>query len=406
MNTDIQLYPDESLESFLLRLSQEQGYERFSHFAEDIWFNTMDQHEAIPGAFPLELERINIYHAQTTSQMRVRVLIHLENQLKLNNFGVFRLALTHSKSQFSPDFKAVHRFGVDYPFAFLRKRFTPVCPLCLGDAPYIRQRWHFIPHQACELHGCKLIHRCPECDALLEYQSIESITQCECGFNLLESSTEPAASSDLLTARWLSGESLEVVTVVGPMSKATTTSDRYGLLFWYINRYGELEDISFDAFVEYCATWPKPLHQDLDALTQKAELTRIKPWKQVFFSEAFGALLKECRHLPSRQLNKNNVLVEVLHYFTRLVADYPSSTKGNIADVLLSPLEASTLLSCTTDEVYRLYEFGEIKAAIRPRMHTKIASHESAFTLRSVVETKLTRMCSESDGLSVYLPQW
>lgn len=52
VNTDIQLYSDESLESFLLRLSQEQGYERFSHFAEDIWFDTMDQHEAIAGAFP------------------------------------------------------------------------------------------------------------------------------------------------------------------------------------------------------------------------------------------------------------------------------------------------------------------------------------------------------------------
>ncbi len=46
---------------------------------EDIWFDTMEQHEAIAGAFPLELSRVNIYHAQTTSQMRVRVLIDLEN---------------------------------------------------------------------------------------------------------------------------------------------------------------------------------------------------------------------------------------------------------------------------------------------------------------------------------------
>ena len=100
------------------------------------------------------------------------------------------------------------------------------------------------------------------------------------------------------------------------------------------------------------------------------------------------------------------MLAQVLAYFTKLMATVPSSAKGNIGDVLLSPIEASTLLSCTTDEVYRLYEFGEIKAAIRPRMHTKIASHESAFTLRSAIETKLTRMSSESDGLSVYLPEW
>ncbi|KLV09228.1 hypothetical protein ABT56_03275 [Photobacterium aquae] len=403
MNTDIQFYPDESLESFLLRLSHHQGYERFAYFAEDIWYQTRDQHEAIAGAFPLELNRVNVYHAHTTSQMRVRVLMHLENQLNLDDFRVLHIVLAHSKSQFSPDFKAVHRCGVDYPFAFLRKRFMPVCPLCLAESAYVRQHWHFIPIQACEQHGCKLIHRCPACDGLLEYQSTECMTHCECGFNLLSTPTTSASASELLISRWLTGTQLDVA---GLMGKALSISERYGFLLWYVNRYGDLEDISFDVFVEYCTTWPKSLRKDLDECVQKADAIRVKRWKQVFFSEAFGALLKGCRQLPSRQLSKNCVLVEILNYFKRLVADNPKSSKGNIADVLLSPLEASTLLSCTTDEVYRLYEFGEIKAAMRPKIHTKIASHESAFTLRSVVETRLTRMCSENDGLSVYLPEW
>ncbi|MCJ2375542.1 TniQ family protein [Vibrio sp. ZSDZ34] len=403
MNTDIQLYPDESLESFLLRLSQFQGYERYSHFAEDIWYETLNSHEAIPGAFPLELNRVNIYHAQTTSQMRVRVLIQLEKQLKLNNYGVLRLALNHSKSTFLPDYKAVHRFGVDYPFAFLRKRFTPLCPSCLVEEPYIRQNWQFIPIQVCEKHQCKLVHRCPECKSLLEYQNIESITYCECGFDLRESEAEAAPNSELITAKWLIGDnSVET----GLMSKAMTVSERYGVLLWYVNRYGDAGDISFDAFIEYCSAWPTKLKQDLDALVEKADVVRTKDWRKVFFSEAFGSLLKDCRQLPSRELSKNVVLAAVFNYLSELVADNPASSKGNVADVLLSPLDASTLLSCTTDEVYRLYEFGEIKAAIRPRMHTKIASHESAFTLRSIVETKLTRMCSETDGLNVYLPEW
>ena len=403
MDTEIQLYRDESLESFLLRLSQEYGYERFSQFAEDTWHQTLDESEGMSGAFPLELNRVNIYHAQTTSQMRVRVLIYLENQLKLSNLGVLRLALTHSKSHFSPDFKAVHRLGVDYPYAFLRKRFTPVCPSCLSEDPYIRQHWHLITNQACEKHGCNLIHRCPECDVLLEYQTTENIIQCECGFHLLEVLPEPASESSLLVARWLTGENLDAF---GLMRKAMTISERYGFLLWYVNRYGSLEDFSLDEFVKYCATWTKRLHEDLDMLAKKAELVRIKHWKQMFFSEVFGTLLKECRYLPSRQLNQNIVLAELLRYFNRLVADHPSSVKGNIADILLSPLEASTLLSCTTDEIYRLYEYGEIKIAVRPQMHVKIASHESVFTLRSVVETKLARMCSENDGLSIYLPEW
>ncbi|ENK1254288.1 TniQ family protein [Vibrio vulnificus] len=403
MNTDIQLYPDESLESFLLRLSQEQGYERFSHFAEDIWFDTLDQHEAIPGALPLELNRINIYHAQTTSQMRVRVLIHLENQLKLNNFGVLRLALSHSKAQFSPQYKAVHRFGSDYPHVFLRKRFTPICPLCISEAPYIRQQWQFLSQQACDRHGCKLVHRCPECQSRLEYQTTESISQCECGFELRNSPVEDAPVAALLVARWLSGNDSKPL---GLLKAEMTLSERYGFLLWYVNRYGDIESISFESFVESCSCWPRVLQEELDELVNKADLIRIKDWKKTLFNEVFGTLLKDCRQLPSRQLERNSVLTQVLAYFTKLMATLPSSSKGNVGDVLLSPLEVSTLLSCTTDEVYRLYEFGEIKAAIRPRMHTKIASHESAFTLRSVIETKLTRMCSENDGLSVYLPEW
>ncbi|SON49917.1 TniQ family protein [Vibrio tapetis] len=404
MNTDIQLYADESLESFLLRLSQEQGYERFSHFAEDIWHDTMEQHEAIPGAFPLELNLVNIYHAQTTSQMRARVFIYLEKQLKLNNFGVLKLSLAHSKSKFSPEFKALNRFGTDYPYALIRKRFTPICPQCLEDAPYIRQQWQFISYQACHLHGCKLLHRCPECSSLLEYQMTESATQCECGFDLIGCKSGKAPEPEYMVALWLSGGKTEASS--GVMAQEMTVSERYGFMLWYVNRYGDLDDINLESFVQSCVSWPNILKEDLDERVKKAEQVRVKDWKQMFFSEVFGSLLKGCRQLPSRQLSKNIVLTEVLAYLTRLVADSPATAKGNIGDVLLSPLEASSLLSCVTDEVYRLYEFGEIKAAIRPRMHIKIASHESAFTLRSVIETKLTRMCSESDGLSVYLPEW
>ncbi len=189
MNTDFQLYPDESLESFLLRLSKYQGYERFSHFAEEIWQNTLLQHEAIPGAFPFELNRINLYKAQTTSQMRVRVLLDLEKELKLNDFGILRLALTHSNASFSPHYKAVHRFGVDYPQALLRKRFTPICPECLEEVPYIRYLWHFVSYEVCHKHRCKLLHQCPECGQRLDYQNSECIEHCGCGAPLVSCTT-------------------------------------------------------------------------------------------------------------------------------------------------------------------------------------------------------------------------
>ncbi|PWI34228.1 hypothetical protein DI392_03680 [Vibrio albus] len=403
MDTEIELYPDESLESFLLRLSKYQGYERFAHFAEDIWQNTLLQHEAIPGAFPFELSRVNIYKAQTTSQMRVRVLIDLEKLLGLTNFGVLRLALAHSKASFSPEYKAVHRFGVDYPQAFLRKRFTPVCPQCLEESPYIRQLWQFIPYQACHKHHCKLVHQCPECGNRLEYQHSEFIEHCDCGFRLARCLAETANDASLTVAQWLAGEELDKS---GIFNQPLTQSSQFGFLLWYVNRYGDVDNISFEDFVRCCEAWPQRLNEDLDAIVAKADMLRIQPWHKTYFSEVFAGLLKECRHLPSREVGKNPVLQSVVQYFIELVAKYPRAKAANIAEMLLSPLEASALLSCSTDEILRLYQFGQLKAHLTPKLHGKIENHQSVFTLRSIIELKLSRMCSETDGLMHYLPEW
>jgi hypothetical protein len=89
-----------------------------------------------------------------------------------------------------------------------------------------------------------------------------------------------------------------------------------------------------------------------------------------------------------------------------LISKNPRMKSGNIGDVLLSPLDASTVLSCRTEEIYRLYQFGELKAQVTPKLHSKIENHHSVFTLRSIIEIKLSRMCSECDGLNHYLSEW
>lgn len=401
-------YLDETLESFLLRLSQYQGYERFVHFAEDIWRETLEQHEAMAGAFPFELSRVNLYHAQTTSQMRVRVLMHLAKQLDLPNFSVLKTALTHSKAIFSPDYKAVYRNNIDYPFSSLRKDFTPICPECLAEASYIRQHWQFLPYQACHVHYCKLLHQCPECKRSIGYQNSEIIDHCECGYGFIGAKTEPASVAQLTVAQWVMGESSNsnCAEPQGLFSYSCSISERYGILLWYVNRYSDHDDMNMDSFIEYAQQWPQGLISDLYNQVEKADLLRVKPWNQTFFNEAFGLLLKDCRRLPNRQLAHNKVLSVVLGYLTDLVTRNPKTKKPNIGDVLLSSLEASTLLSCTVEEIYRLYEFGEIKAGLRLKMSSKLASQQSVFTLRSVIELKLARMSSSADGLTMYLPEW
>ena len=403
MNTEIELYSDESLESFLLRLSKYRGYERFAHFAEDIWHETLLQHDATPGAFPFELSRINLFKAQTTSQMRVRVLLDLEKQLSLDNFGILRLVLANSKVLFSPEQKALHRSGIDYPYVFLRKNSTPICPECLKEAPYIRQLWHFMPYQVCHKHQCKLVHRCPQCGKTISYQQSELIESCECGYRFTACEAEKPEQSALIVAQWLAGSQ---ASQLGLLSHKLSLSSRFGFLLWYVNRFGDTQDISFDDFVDCCETWPQCLNEDLDSIVHKADLIRTLPWNKAYFREVFGELLKECCRLPYRELSKNPVLLAVVQYFTLLVSHYPRSKSSNIADILVSPLEAAALFSCTSEEIIRLYQFGELKAQIKPKLHSKLEKHQSVFTLRSIIEFKLANMRSEEDGTVNFLPEW
>lgn len=402
MNAEIEPYLDESLESFLLRLSQYRGYERFAYFAEDIWQNTLFQHEATPGAFPFELNRVNVYHAQTTSQMRLRVLLDLENQLKLGKFQLLQIALSHSKATFSPDYRAVHRQGIDYPLLFIRNQSTPVCPQCLAEAPYIRQYWHFMPGKACPKHHCKLVERCPECGKLLDYQSTESIGHCECGFSLAKTTPVKAEISELKAAQWLNGEAIDEP---GVMGLPLTISARYGFLLWYLGQL-ELSEISFEHFLAYCSTWPQQFDAELEKRTKHADAIRVKSWNKLFFSEVFGTFLKNSRQLPNSLLSQNIVLAEIFQYLMRLVSKHPRSKHANIGDILLSSLEASAILGCSTKEVARLYQFGELKAQINLKLHHNLSKYDSVFSLRDVVELRLAQMNCESDGLQNYLLEW
>ena len=65
-------YPDESLESYLLRLSQENGFERYALLSGAIRDSLLVQDHEASGAFPLELARVNVFHAQRSSGLKVR----------------------------------------------------------------------------------------------------------------------------------------------------------------------------------------------------------------------------------------------------------------------------------------------------------------------------------------------
>ncbi|RXJ71341.1 hypothetical protein CS022_21160 [Veronia nyctiphanis] len=396
-------YPDEALESYLLRLTNHLGFPEYSDFAEEIWALLVESTPDAFGNYPLSLHQANIYRAKVASKLWAQGLLFVGKQRGVEESELLKLALMHSKTVYSPNYKAVFRNGVDYPFAFLRKNHTPVCPECIAESPYIRQHWQFLTHQVCHRHKVHLLTHCPSCHAQLDYQSSGSITYCECGFDLTTAETTEAGQCLIALSQWLLGEK---IAEQGMFALSLDIPARFGLLLWYTHRYGDKENGDLTQCFTYFKTWPESLYDELDEALQKGDAVRIQPWNKTTLSAVFGNLVKEARSLPSRDMSRNPILKAIAAYLSSLVHGHAGQHADNPSNMLVSTLEASTLLGCTTDEVNRLNDHGYLQTAFRLKLHEKIESHKPIYHLRDVMTLGITHMQSSTDGLNIFLPEW
>jgi hypothetical protein len=162
-------YEDESLESYLLRLSSANFLESYQLLSgsirEGLWENDRDA----AGAFPLASSQVNVYHAKQSSSFRIRAIRLVESLTDLERLPLLKLAILNSSDKYGNGLSAVVRNGVFTPRCFLRSDGIPVCPHCLAESSYIRQHWHFLHYSACVEHERILLECCPACNATLNY---------------------------------------------------------------------------------------------------------------------------------------------------------------------------------------------------------------------------------------------
>lgn len=402
-------YLEETLESYLLRLSQENDFESYSIFSNVLWDILMAYDYEAAGAFPRMLSRVNVYHASNSSGFRVRALQLIEQMTELPPMQLLSLALMHSATKFGQNTAAVFRNGVDIPRAFIRTQGIPVCPQCVHESPYIRQYWHYYPYQACHQHHCQLLYHCPSCDEELNYQLSESFTHCSCGYELSYETMPQATYEQQILSALVVGVGFESS---NPLMATVDQSMRFGALHWYRQRYclisegAETPSIGFDDALDYFDSWPHSLWQDLDEIRVAAEYGQTKAFNRTSFKEVFGSLLLNCGQLPMRDTSHNFVLKEVQSYLSQLVREHPRTTQPNIADILLSVADAAAFLSISYEQVYRLYQEGMLPLAIRPSHHQHLDPYLPAFHLRHIAELKISRMQSYKDAMNIYLPAW
>lgn len=401
-------YRDESLESYLLRLSQENGFESYRLLSGSVldWLREQD-HEAA-GAFPLELFRVNVFHASRSSGLRIRALRLVEQLTDLAPSSLLQLALLHSGLHFGSGHKAVHRAGVDMPLCFLRTRSIPCCPACLKESVYVRQHWHYAPYLACHVHATELLHSCPSCGVVLDYTRSESITHCLCGYDLRMAKTAPADRPVVQLAGLLCGERFESD---NPLLASEQLTVRFGALLWYWLRYlqdqdDKPNDLRVADAIGYFACWPANFHAELRQQAQSALLKQTRLLNHTAFIEVFGTVLGDSRQLPMRDSEHNFILRGLLDYLTSLVFDNPKHRVGNLADILLSAVETAAVLSTSVEQIYRLQQEGYLTPAYRLKRHDGLTAHEPIFHLRQVMEHRLAHGARGQDVFHCYLPAW
>ncbi|MEL6113845.1 TniQ family protein [Photobacterium sp. SP02] len=398
-------YADESLESFLIRVCECNGYESFQLLSGVLWAWLVENDHQAAGALPRKLSQINLYHAKHSSGFRVRAMQLLDSLFEGDIKPFMGHAVLHSSVTFSPGLAAVFRDGLHIPRCFLREQCIPVCSQCLAEQSFIRQFWHIIPYQACHIHGVKMLYQCPECQQPLNYQEAEQISVCACGCELSKVATKPA-SGDLVAISKL------VVSGDQEGNRDSSISHWLGALLWFSRRYKSLpkrdfmDETMLSEAVDFFSRWPVAMIEELDQIVQGVALKLTQNYNHTKFSDVFGDLLTSARKLPSSDLHRNFVLKTIVDYLEQLVRSNPKKGEANIADLQLSILEASALLSSSTEQVYRLYEEGYLQCSKRLKLHSKLSPDDAVFYLRQIIELRSAGIASDYSANTVYLPSW
>lgn len=396
-------YLDESLESFLIRLCECNGFESFQLLSGALWEWLIDNDHQAAGALPRQLSQINLYHAKHSSGFRLRAFQLLDSLFDSDARPLMQHALLRSAVTFSPRLTSVFRGGIHIPLCFVRSSYTPVCPACLAESPYIRQYWHLKPYQCCHHHGVRMLFHCPLCQVALNYQESEQIIYCECGFDLREAVPESGTFEYIAISR---------LVVEGDTQNAFSITNWLGALLWYSRFkqrqiiHNEFSEPKLELAVEYFSNWPEAFERDLVEVVNLAEMKLVKGFNHTRFSDVFEELLFSARKLPSSDLRQNFVLKAVIDFLQQLVRDNPKTKEANIADVKLTVLEAAALLTTSKEQVYRLYEEGYLQSSTRLKLHSKLSPNDAVFFLRHVMELRWSGMASDYSTNDVYLPSW
>jgi len=382
-------YPDEALESSLLRLARDNSYDSYSELADILWQWFAEQDRELEGALPLELSKVDVYHARQASSFRIRALKLVAQLADVNAGDILALAWRRSNFKFG-NLASVSRNELTIPLELLRTDNIPVCIECLSESSYIPFYWHLKPYKACHKHKTQLTSQCRECHKLIDYRASEAFLECDCGCKL--TSSEQLNDADFKIASALASISSQKIV---------------GLISWFAKvKQLDVTDADFNrTFVDYFSTWPDGFNAELDLLTNNARLKQLNPFNKTKFNSVYGNMIRDGQ-IAATSNRKNKVIDEIINYFVELVDSNPKAKHPNIADLLLCTFDTAVLLNTTTEQVYRLYQEGFLNCAYPQKKHEQLRADSHVFYLRQVIELQQAFAAETPQTKKQFIAPW
>ena len=385
-----QPHKDETLESFLIRVANQNGYEDVHRFLLATKRYLQDIDNELFQIFPTDIKLINPYSSKNNSRSRTSAL-HRFSQMTFNEpTDLLGLAINRTAMKYSST-TALIRGAEVIPRSLLRAT-VKCCPHCLqedGVAPY---RWHFIGYNCCSRHKNKLIDQC-QCGANYDYRDDGLKGVCHACNAPLQSDKGNDHACDLAVSRWLEGDS------IAPLPDLPK-SYRWGLIHWW----GQVSDVDFCAntLIKFWENWPNSFHGmieheiqfNLEYATVKHEQLRVK--------DLIGRLFFKSIQLPQRNLQHNIILNELLAYIDQRLWD----NQGLLANLKMNAFEIAVFLNCSLDQVASMVEQRLIKPNKRTKPNAPINNRDYIFYLGDIYCLWLAEFQTDEFNRSFYVSRW
>jgi len=215
-------YEDESLDSYILRLTEANSY------------TTPDWIRRMVGAAP-------VYRMQFSNDEQLKGLSELS--------GISEVVLKQMSLSFNDGEGAVKQvkfMGQLVPIYLVNRGTARYCPKCLQEKPVMLQIWDLHCYTACTKHGNYLLDKCPSCGSKISW-SRTGVCSCSCGADLRDAETEATADivvssliKDKLLPQGESGNSDRIPLTLPLFSILRLLAAFTGLLRGYIDTTGKV----------------------------------------------------------------------------------------------------------------------------------------------------------------------